>query len=211
MTSDRSPLREHPVFMRFWCARLAGSAGSQMMMVAVGWQMYELTSSAWDLGLVGLLQFLPALLLTLPAGHAADRWHRGRILAACFALQTVVAGLLAASAWGHWATRELLLGISVLLGSARAFQMPVQQALPPLLVPDAVLPRALAFSSAGMQVAIIGGPALGGFLYAAGAGVVYGVCAERCSSARCGSRSDCAITTRRRRRSRSRWPPCSPA
>jgi len=177
MSDSRSPLREHPVFMRFWFARLAGSAGSQMMMVAVGWQMYELTSSAWDLGLVGLLQFLPALLLTLPAGHAADRWHRGRILAACFALQMLVAALLAASAWGHWATRELLLGISVLLGTARAFQMPVQQALPPLLVPDAVLPRALAFSSAGMQVAIIGGPALGGFLYAAGASVVYAVCA----------------------------------
>jgi MFS family permease len=69
-------------FMRVWFARLAGTTGNQMLMVAVGWQMYELTGSAWDLGLVGLFQFVPALLLTLVAGHVADRVHRGRIVAA---------------------------------------------------------------------------------------------------------------------------------
>ena len=70
-------------FIRLWFARLSGTMGSQMLMVAVGWQMYELTGSAWDLGLVGLYQFAPALLLTLVAGHVADRLHRGRIVAAC--------------------------------------------------------------------------------------------------------------------------------
>ena len=67
-------------YMRMWFARLSSTAAQQMLMVAVGWQMYELTNSAWDLGLVGLYQFAPALLFTLVAGHAADRLHRGRII-----------------------------------------------------------------------------------------------------------------------------------
>ncbi|MBT9527228.1 MAG: MFS transporter [Rhizobacter sp.] len=163
--------------MRFWWARVAGTTGNQMLMVAVGWQMYELTGSAWDLGLVGLLQFLPALLLTLVAGHVADRYDRTRVLALCMVAQTVVALLLMAASHGHWASRGLLLWLSVALGMAKAFQMPAQQALVPSLVPTAVLPRALAFSSMGMQTAIIGGPALGGFIYVAGASVVYAVCA----------------------------------
>ena len=69
-------------FVRLWFARFAGTTGNQMLMVAVGWQMYELTASAWDLGLVGLYQFVPSLLFTLLAGHVADRVHRGRIIAA---------------------------------------------------------------------------------------------------------------------------------
>ena len=69
-------LTRQRAFMRMWFARLFGTTGNQMLMVAVGWQMYELTASAWDLGLVGLYQFLPALLLTLVAGHVADRLHR---------------------------------------------------------------------------------------------------------------------------------------
>jgi len=166
-----------PAFMRFWWARVAGTTGNQMLMVGVGWQMYELTGSAWDLGLVGLLQFLPALLLTLVAGHVADRCDRTRVLALCMAAQTVIALLLMAASHGHWASRGLLLWLSVALGMAKAFQMPAQQALVPSLVPSAVLPRALAFSSMGMQTAIIGGPALGGFIYVAGASVVYAVCA----------------------------------
>ncbi|HEX3139510.1 MAG TPA: MFS transporter, partial [Rhizobacter sp.] len=140
-----------PAFMRFWYARVAGTTGNQMLMVAVGWQMYDLTTSAWDLGLVGLLQFLPALLLTLVAGHVADRYDRTRVLALCMAAQAVIALLLMAASHGHWASRGLLLGLSVALGMAKAFQMPAQQALVPSLVPTEVLPRALAFSSMGMQ------------------------------------------------------------
>ncbi|MDQ2778675.1 MAG: MFS transporter [Pseudomonadota bacterium] len=160
-------------FMRLWLARLASVAASQMLMVAVGWQMYDLTGSAWDLGLVGLLQFAPALALALPAGHLIDRHHRGRIVALCLALQTSIALLLAAGAFGGFASRGLLLAISVALGAVRAFQMPAQQALTPLLVPPALLARALAFSSAGLQGAVIAGPALGGLIYTAGAGATY--------------------------------------
>ena len=162
--------------MRFWYGRVAGTSANQMLMVAVGWQMYDLTGSAWDLGLVGLFQFAPALLLTLVAGHVADRHDRTRILAACMAVQAGIALSLMLATAGHWASRELLLALSVALGCAKAFQLPAQQALVPSLVPTTALPRALAFSSMGMQSSIIGGPALGGFIYVAGASAVYAVC-----------------------------------
>ena len=164
-------------FVRFWLSRLAGIMANQMLMVAVGWHMYDLTASAWDLGLVGLFQFVPALLMTLPAGHVADRFHRARIFALCMLTQACLATiLLGATYFGH-ASRELILGLSVVLGLARAFQMPAQQALTPLLVPRAMLQRAIAVSSSGMEVAVIGGPALGGLLYTMGANTVYVTCA----------------------------------
>ena len=171
-------LRAQTSFIYFWLARLTGGMSNQMLMVAVGWHMYDLTSSAWDLGMVGLFQFVPALLMTLPAGHMADRYHRGRIFALCMLVQAGVAlALLGATQTGH-ATRELILGLSVVLGLVRAFQMPAQQALTPLLVPRELLPRAIAISSSGMQVAVIGGPALGGVLYTWGAETVYIACAS---------------------------------
>ena len=167
--------------MRMWFARLTGTTSNQMLMVAVGWQMYEITGSAWDLGLVGLFQFVPALLLTLMAGHVADRVHRGRIVAACLLAQGLVALVLMAGteglgAAGPWVSREWLLGLSVVLGAARAFQMPAQQALTPMLVPASMLQRATAFSSAGNQASVIGGPALGGVIFVAGATAVYMTC-----------------------------------
>jgi len=164
-------------FMRFWFARLCNVAASQMMMVAVGWQMYELTHSAWDLGLVGLFQFVPALVLTLPAGHVADRLRRTRIVAACVAVLGLCAMVLALGAWQHWASRELLLAISIVLGAVRAFQMPAQQALTPMLVPRPLLARATAFSSMGLQAAVIAGPAIGGVVFVAGTTAVYAACA----------------------------------
>jgi MFS family permease len=170
-------LLAHRAFMHLWFARLAGTAGSQMLLVGVGWQLYDLTGSAWDLGLAGLLQFVPALVLALPAGHLIDRWHRARIVAASLGVQLAVCALLWAASQGGWTSRELLLGTSVVLGAARAFQMPAQQALIPSLVPAAMLPRALAFSSAGIQGAIIAGPALGGFIYIASAAATYASCA----------------------------------
>ena len=160
--------------MQLWVARLFGTAASQMLLVAIGWHMYDLTQSAWDLGLVGLYQFVPALLLALLAGHVVDRRHRGHIVAVCFAVQGAVALVLLLAVYVAHDTRGLLLGVSLVLGAVRAFQMPAQQALTPLLVPPLLLPRAMAFSSAGMQGAIIGGPALGGLLFVAGMGVVYG-------------------------------------
>lgn len=157
-----------PDYMRFWSSRLASTAAGQMMMVALGWQMYDLTGSAWDLGLVGLAQFLPALLLALPAGHIVDGSDRKRVLAAAMAVQLTVAALLALGSHQHLLGRNSLLLLSLVLGGVRAFQMPASQALLPQLVPLALLPRAVAMSSTALQGAIIAGPALGGVLYAAG-------------------------------------------
>lgn len=168
-----SDLTRERSFMQMWISRLFGTAGSQMLMVAIGWHMYELTGSAWDLGLVGLYQFVPALVLALYAGHIVDRHHRGRIVAACFSVQGLVALTLLAAGYAQRDSRALLLGLSLVLGAVRAFQMPAQQALTPMLVPPLMLPRAMAFSSAGSQGAIIAGPAIGGLLFVAGIGVVY--------------------------------------
>ena len=163
-------------FMRYWVSRLTGNLANQMLLVAIAWQMYEITGSAWDLGLVGLYQFVPALLLTLVAGQVADRFNRGHIILACFVAQAVTSAVLWLAAVDGWLHRELLLVLSIVLGAARAFQMPAQQALLPLLVTERLFPRAMAFSAGGLQVSVMGGPALGGFLFAAGAPVVYGVC-----------------------------------
>ena len=156
-------LLRQPGYRRFWLSRVASTAAGQMMMVALGWQMYDLTGSAWDLGLVGLAQFVPALLLALPAGQLVDRHDRHRVLAAALLLQGLVALSLALSSAAG------LLGLSMLLGAGRAFQMPASQALLPQLVSRWQLPRALALSATALQAAVIAGPALGGALFAGGA------------------------------------------
>jgi MFS family permease len=171
-----APLRSCPDFLRLWWSRLASVSAGQMLMVAIGWEVYDLTGSAWDLGLVGLLQFLPALALMLPAGHVVDRFHRATIVSFCLAAQGAVAAVLWLSPFDGLSQRTLLLGASVVLGAVKAFQMPAQQALVPLLVPGELLARALAFSSAGLQAAIIAGPALGGFLYVGGSDTVQAAC-----------------------------------
>ncbi len=160
-------------FFRYWLSRVTAAMATQMLMVAMAWHMYDLTSSAWDLGLVGLVQFVPALLLALLAGHAADRWPRGRIIVVCLLGQALVAAVLLQATWADALSRDLLLWLSLVMGAVRAFQMPASQALLPALVSASLLPRAMAFSSAGLQTAILGGPALGGFVFALGADVVY--------------------------------------
>ncbi|MDQ6685543.1 MAG: MFS transporter [Pseudomonadota bacterium] len=148
-----------------------------MLLEALGWQMYDMTQSAWDLGLVGLLQFLPALLLVLVAGQVVDRYDRARIVALCLVGQTAIAVLLVWAMHSGGIGRTALLAVSVAVGTARAFQMPAQQALTPMVLPPWLLPRGLAFSAAGSQAAIVVGPAIGGFVYVAGASVVYAICA----------------------------------
>lgn len=172
----KNPLFVYRSFLFFFLSRFAATMSTQMMMVVVGWQMYNLTHSAYDLGMVGLAQFLPSLALTLVVGYVADRFDRRAVLAWCLAGQLLVAAALAAATSRGWLSREVILAASLALGAARAFQMPTQQALAPLLVPIDALPRALATTSAGTQAAVIIGPALGGFIYAAGAQIVYSVC-----------------------------------
>lgn len=163
--------------MRFWVARLAGILANQMLMVALAWHMYEITGSAWDLGLVGLFQFVPSLIMTLPAGHIVDRLNKVHIYSVCMLLQAAVAGLLVWGTHTDSVTRELVFFVSAILGVVRSFQMPTQQALTPHLVPSHLLPRAVAMSSTGVQAAVVGGPAFGGILYALHVNAVYATCA----------------------------------
>ena len=164
-------------FLRFWLARVSGILANQMLSVALAWHMYELTGSAWDLGLVGLFQFVPALILTLPAGHAVDKLNKVHIYASCMLIQAVVACVLVWGTQSDAVTREWVLLVSAILGMVRAFQMPAQQALTPHLVPANLLQRAIALSSTGVQTAVISGPAIGGILYATHVNAVYATCA----------------------------------
>jgi len=165
-----------PSFRRFLWTRLLGTTANQMLMVALAWQMYDLSGSAWDLGMVGLMQFLPALLFTLPAGQLVDRVDRRRVLAAALVLQAIAAVVLAYATVSGDVGRHLIFAMCIVLGVARALQMPAQQAIVPALVEVEELPRAFAASSTLLKIAVIGGPVLGGFLYAFGAAVVYLTC-----------------------------------
>jgi MFS family permease len=170
-----APLRAQRAFVLFVAARVASGLAQQMVAVAVGWQVYAITGSALDLGLVGLAQFLPAFALMLPAGQAADRFDRRRVLQACLVTEAAAAlVLLAGSATGHIGVTAIF-GSVMLIGAARAFQMPAMQAFLPLLVPRALLPRAIAVNASSTQAAVIVGPALGGLVYALGPAAVYGV------------------------------------
>ncbi|HJV66470.1 MAG TPA: MFS transporter, partial [Geomonas sp.] len=164
-------------FRRFWSARLASTLAYQMQGVAVGWQIYALTGSAWYLGLVGLAQFLPMFLLTLVVGHAADRYDRRRISAVCQLVEGVALTSLAVGSFAGWLGKEAILATVFVIGAARAFEGPTMQALVPGLVPQELIPRAAAWSASANQTASIVGPAVGGILYAIGPTTVYAVAA----------------------------------
>jgi MFS family permease len=165
-----------PSFRRYLGTRLLGTTGNQMLMVALAWQMYDITGRAWDLGMVGLLQFIPALLFTLPAGQWVDRVDRRGVLAVALLLQAVAAGVLAIGSPLGFVTRGLIFAMCVILGMARALQMPAQQAIVPALVTPEHLPRAFALASTLLKFAVVGGPVLGGFVYAFGAAATYWLC-----------------------------------
>ncbi|GAB7128530.1 MFS transporter [Silvimonas sp. JCM 19000] len=160
-------------FRHLLASRLFTALSYQMLAVAVGWQMYALTHSAFSLGLIGIAQFAPQLLFTLVVGHVADRYDRRRVVAICQTLEFIVAAVLAAASLAEQLSPSALYIAAFCIGTARAFETPSLQALVPSLVTEAQLPQALATSSGLMQVAIITGPALGGFIYAVGPDAVY--------------------------------------
>jgi MFS family permease len=154
-----------------------------MQTVAVGWQVYSIRHDPLDLGLVGLSQFLPFIPLVLIAGHAADRFNRRKILAACYSIQVVCALLLLAFTLKGLHVVWPVFAVMVLFGIARAFSMPSSQAIVPTLVPIESFGNAVALSSSSFQVATIAGPTLGGVLYLAGPQTVYAIVAVLLASA----------------------------
>jgi MFS family permease len=147
-------------------ARFCSSIASQMLIVAVGWQVYQKTGRLFDLGMIGLSQFLPFLCLALFAGHAADRYDRRAILFLCGGAQLSCAVLLLVFAAKGLALTWPIFAVLALLGVARAFQMPTGQSLLPNLIPPGMLGSAIALSSTTFQIATIAGPSAGGALYA---------------------------------------------
>jgi MFS family permease len=170
-----SILRHRP-FVLYWSARTCASMGYQMLGVAVAWQMYALTGSAFDLGLVGLVQFLPAAAFMLVAGQVADRYDRRRLLRICQTVEGLAAAALAAGSIAGWVSKEFILAVVLVFGVGRAFEAPTQQTLLPNVVSGLLFPRAVAASASTTQLATITGPAIGGILYTFGPAVPYATC-----------------------------------
>jgi MFS family permease len=173
---EQSVFRESS-YARFWLARICSTVSFQMGAVAVGWQVYELTHSTFALGMVGLVQFLPMLFLTLVVGHVADRFNRKTIISICQVVEGSTMALLAVSSYLHRLHPSGIYCAVAAIGAARAFESPSTQALVPGLVEVRKVPQAIAWSTSANQTASILGPALGGLLYVFGAHVPYGSCA----------------------------------
>ncbi|MDF2466903.1 MAG: proP [Ramlibacter sp.] len=172
-TPNADSLLRHPDFLMYWGVRLCSMMAFQMLAVAVGWQVYDLTGSVLALGYIGLAGFLPSLLLVFVIGQVADRFDRRRVVQLGHVLEAVIAAGLALGSWQGWlSVTHIFVGV-FLLGVGKAFSAPALSALLPSLVPTPVLPRAVSAGSAAMQAAIILGPAVGGFLYVAGPTAVY--------------------------------------
>jgi MFS family permease len=174
----RALLSRRP-YASYLLSRVSLIMAAQMLSVAVGWQIYEITGQALALGLSGLALFLPGFLLALPGGHVADRRDRRSILLACHLALAACAGCLGALAWQGSRTLWPIYAVLGLVGVLRAFSGPAGQALMPSLVPREDLERAVALGSSAWQLAMVAGPSLGGALYAAtgGATAVYATCA----------------------------------
>lgn len=168
---------QEPAYARFWFVRICSTLSFQMVAVAVGWQVYALTHSTFALGMVGLVQFLPMLILTLVAGHVADRFDRKSIMCVCQVVECLTVSVLAVSSYLHRLHPAGIFLAVAAIGAARAFEFPATQALLPGLVEIAKVPQAIAWSTSANQTSSIVGPALGGLLYAFGAQVPYGSCA----------------------------------
>ncbi len=170
---DRLIVLRHPDLRRYLSARFIVSIATQVQTVAVGWQVFSVSGDPFDLGLVALSQFLPFIVLILPAGHVADRYDRRRVQLLTFVLLGVCAALLLALSLAGITDIAPVLGVMVVFGVARAFNQPTGQALLPNIAPPGTFPRAVALNSSLGQIATIAGPALGGALVLLGVSVAY--------------------------------------
>src|SRR5580693_5643354 len=168
-------LLRQPSFLFFLLSRSLTRFASQIGAVAIGWQIYDLTGSAFDLGMVGLVQFLPTALLVFVAGHTADKFERKRVVQVCQLAEAATALFLCWGSYAGWLTEVHIFIATFVLGMAGAFESPTISALLPLIAPQGSLQRATALSSAAAQLATITGPALGGIAFAVAPGLPYGI------------------------------------
>ena len=175
IAADASGLFKRRSFLLFLLSRSLSRFSSQIASVAIGWQVYDLTGSAFDLGMVGLVGFLPTAVLMFAAGHAADRYPRKRVVQLCQLGEALTALYLAVGAGAGWLTVPGIFIAMLVLGTATAFEGPATGALLPLIAPPGTLQRATAVMSGVGQLASITGPALGGLAYAVSPGMPYGI------------------------------------
>ncbi len=176
-TAPSANALHYPRFVKHLSALLAHGFAAQIMVVAVGWQVYDITRDPWDLGLIGLSQFLPALCLVLVTGLVADRFNRRLILTLCLALELVVAVGLVWFTLSSPTSVYPIFGLLALLGVARAFFNPASDALSPNLLSKAAIPHGISLGSMNWQITTITGPVLGGLLYGLGGHFAYAVAA----------------------------------
>jgi MFS family permease len=160
-------------FIFFLLSRSLSRLSSLVGIVAMGWQIYDFTGSAFALGMIGLVGFLPTAVLVFVAGHTVDRYDRKRIMQACQLAQALTTFFLAWGAFAGWLTVVHIFIATLVLGTTAAFESPATAALLPLITPQGSLQRATALSSGAAQLATIAGPALGGFAYALSPGLPY--------------------------------------
>ena len=168
-------LAAHRPFLFYASARGFSEFSYQIGTVAVGWQVYAMTGSALDLGLVGLVQFVPSALLVFAAGHVADRYDRKRVVQICQFSEALTAAFLAWGTFGGWLRLPHIFIAMTIFGIAIAFESPAAAALLPAVAPEGLMQKSTAVSTAAWQVATISGPALGGLAYAADPGLAYAV------------------------------------
>jgi len=164
--STPAKLLAHRPFALFLGARTFSEFSLQVAVVALGWHVYALTGSAFDLGMIGLVQFLPMAALVFIAGHTADRFKRQRVVRLCQLVEGMTAAFLAWGTARGWLTVNQIFASVAVLGVAAAFESPAEAALLPNVAPEGMLQRATALSTGAFQVAMISGPAVGGFAYA---------------------------------------------
>ena len=162
---QRDSVLRHPGYLNFAASRVFSSIGFQSVGVAMGWMIYDRTGSAFMLGLVGLCQFLPMVLLTFVIGHVADQFDRRRIALVCQCIEALTVLVLAACVWQDILHPAGILIAVAILGGCIAFERPTMAALLPNVVPTAMLQKAIATSTSFMQTALIVGPSIGGLLY----------------------------------------------
>jgi MFS family permease len=173
MTNDSSAVYRDRDFKVFLASRFLSTAAMQILSVAVGWHIYEISGSTLALGLVGLSQFAPMFLMTLPAGDISDRFDQRKILAASLLVESICGALLIALTLAHVRSTVPFYLVLMLFGAARGFSGPAAQSLLPFIVPPERLAHSIAWGSSAFQTAVIAGPALGGFLYALGAPAAF--------------------------------------
>lgn len=175
--SQAIALLRHPAYVRFLYVRVVATTALQIQVVAVGWQMYELTNSPFQLGLIGLVQFIPAVSFFVFTGHVADHYDRRLVTCSGEIVEALAVGVLALANFSGHLSSALLLSMAFVVGTGRAFEQPSLQSVLPNIVPGDLVPRAIAGSTSASQSAIVAGPALGGLLVAISPTLVFSVCA----------------------------------